>query len=81
MNILVVGINYSDNGDRVISRMYYNDTANIDATYDLCTSMERACDEVYITDKFNPAHKDFINEIVTSSCKFSVDKKLIDMLK
>lgn len=69
MNNLIVGINYQQNGQRVIEKMYYDSRINEEVQSIIANDMADACDEVYIVDTFNPACQDFINEIVTKSCR------------
>lgn len=69
MNNLVVGINYKQDGNRVISQMYYSDKVKTDVLSIIANDMCDSCDEVYIVDTFDPASQDFINEIVTKSCR------------
>lgn len=69
MNNLIVGINYQQNGQRVIEKMYYDSRINAEVQAIIANDMADVCDEVYIVDTFDPASQDFINEIVTKSCR------------
>lgn len=69
MNNLIVGINYQQNGQRVIEKMYYDSHINAEVQAIIANDMADVCDEVYIVDTFDPASQDFINEIVTKSCR------------
>lgn len=69
MNNLIVGINYQQNGERVIDKLFYSAHVNAEVEAIIASDMNEECDEVYMVDTFNPASQDFINEIVTKSCR------------
>lgn len=69
MNNLIVGINYQQNGERVIDKLFYSAHVNAEVEAIIASDMNEECDEVYVVDTFNPADQDFINEIVTKSCR------------
>lgn len=69
MNNLIVGINYQQDGSRVIDRMMYSAHMHAEVNAMIANDYAEVCDEVYIVDTFDPASQDFINEIVTKSCR------------
>lgn len=69
MNNLIVGINYKQDGQRVIDRMMYSATMCEELIEEISNGYAKICDEAYIVDTFDPANQDFINEIVTKSCR------------
>lgn len=72
MNALVIGINYNDAGERTIEKLYYNASANTDRVEQTLDRMEKTCDEVFVSDSFDPNNKEFISYIVSNFCKYSV---------
>lgn len=69
MNTLIVGITYQQDGKRVISQIFYSDRTNAEVNTIIANDMCDSCDEVYMVDTFDPSSQDFINEIVTKSCR------------
>lgn len=68
MNKMLVGINYTDDGSRVISRISYSENRDDKTLKDMSELMQELNDEVYIVD-FNPSCEPFINEIVAKGCR------------
>lgn len=66
---LIVGMSYKQDGNRVIDKMFYSANINAEVQSTICNDMAETSDEVYIVDTFDPASQDFINEIVTKSCR------------
>lgn len=69
MNNLIVGINYQQDGQRVIDKLFYSAHVNAEVEALITNDMTDECDEVYMVDTFDPASQEFINEIVTKSCR------------
>ena len=69
MNNLIVGITYQQNGERVIDKLFYSAHVNAEVEALITNDMTDECDEVYMVDTFDPSSQDFINEIVTKSCR------------
>lgn len=70
MQALIVGMNYMQDGERTISRLLYNPTADADFVAEVCHRLEQSMDEVWIVDTFDPNNKEFIEEIVKRGCRY-----------
>ena len=65
---MIVGMNYTQDGNRTIVLIdYYSDCSN-DYLIHLTNNYKVLYDEVYIVN-FNPNCEDFINEIVLKGCR------------
>lgn len=68
MTKMVVGIDYTDDGSRVISRLSYNSLRSDNSLNQIMDGYKYMHDEAYIVD-FDPSYEPFINEIVTKGCR------------
>lgn len=68
MNEMLVGINYTDGGSRVITCLSYRADRNVRTFEEMMKLYKEQNDEAYIV-PLDPTHKDFINEIVTKGCR------------
>lgn len=68
---MIVGINYTQDGSRVIVYIYYDIKLSREAKQTAAHNFCEDCDEVYIVSDFNFKNndQDFINEIVTKGCR------------
>lgn len=68
MDKMIVGINYTQDGNRTIALIDYYYECSIDHLYHLLEDYADSYDEVYIID-IDPNCEEFINEIVTKGCR------------
>ena len=68
MNKMIVCMNYTQDGSRTITDIYFDVTCCNDATENVARDYTESHDETYIID-FDPNCKPFINEIVTKGCR------------
>lgn len=68
---MIVGINYGQDGNRVIALLLYNSCHTRAIKQDIAHEIAQEYDEVYIVSDINFKNNDqeFINEIVTKGCR------------
>ena len=64
---MLIAMDYQDNGERVISSIFYYPWTN-EQKYSHLNFLTERHDEVYIIKTFDPTSQPFIDEIVTKGC-------------
>lgn len=64
---MVVGINYKDDGSRIIALLEYSPKHVKDK--EILDAYKYSYDEVYVVDSFNPNDQSFIDIVVTQGCR------------
>ena len=69
---MIIGINYTDAGDRTIGRVLMNTQWTAGDMTDIASELTTQCDEVYIIPIDKPLDKLFdIKSIVTEGCRIT----------
>ena len=69
---MIIGINYTDAGDRTIDRVLMNTQWTAGDMTDIASELTTQCDEVYIIPIDKPLDKLFdINAVVTEGCRIT----------
>ena len=67
---MVIGMNYSDNGDRYIERVLWDSAWTQEKIQEVADKLSHKCDEVYVIDINQPLDKLFsIKDVVLEGCR------------